>query len=128
MKSNEELLNEIYSHFTESEDKNETMSLLICDCIETGICYWNTRWPDINDDSDLYYSEMVWEEVKAGKTLTFGDMDNTGDFNLKSISRALETLKKTDKEMYEDIITENWDSESCDVFFQIAIFGEVVFG
>ena len=43
MKDNKELLTAIYSHFPDSEDKDETMRLLITDCVETGIDYWNTK-------------------------------------------------------------------------------------
>ena len=43
MKSKEELLDAIYTHFPDSEDKDETMSFLITDCLETGIDYWNTK-------------------------------------------------------------------------------------
>ena len=128
MKTNEQLLNEIYSHFPESEDKNETMSLLITDCIETGIDYWNTKWPALKDGTKEYYSEKVWEDVKNGETLTFGDEDNHGDLNLANISKALTWLKKHDKDIYKEIQEENWDADSCDTFFQIAVFGEVVFG
>ena len=128
MKSNEQLLNEIYSHFPESENKNETMSLLIVDSIETGINYWNTKWPSTEDTTKKFYSEQVWEDVKNGKTLAFGDVDNNGELNLASISKALTYLKKHDPETYKDIQDENWDADVCDTFFQIAVFGEVVFG
>lgn len=128
MKTNEQLLDEIYSHFPESEDKDETMSLLITDCFETGIDYWNTKHPKTENKTKEYYEEQVWEDVKSGKSLTFGDNENQGDLNLTGIAKALSYLKKHDPETYEDLQTENWDAYTCDIFFQIAIFGEVVFG
>ena len=129
MKSNEELLDAIYAHFPDSEDKDETMSLLITDCIETGITYWNTKWPKVSnpDDEEHFYSEKIWEDVKAGKTLTFGDEDKKGDLNLETILKSLDTLKKNSPDTYADIQEENWDAYSCDEFFQTAVFGEVVF-
>lgn len=129
MKSNKELLDAIYAHFPDSEDKDETMSLLITDCIETGITYWNTKWPKVSnpDDEEHFYSEKVWEDVKAGKTLTFGDEDEKGDLNLETILKSLDTLKKNSPDTYADIQEENWDTYSCDEFFQTAVFGEVVF-
>ena len=128
MKTNEQLLNEIYSHFPESEDKDETMSLLITDCIETGIGYWNTKTPKTEDRTKEYYSEQVWEDVKAGRTLVFGDEDNRGELNLTNIAKALDIIKKYDPESYEEIQNEDWDADICDMFFQVSIFGEVVFG
>ena len=130
MKTNKELLDAIYAHFPESEDKDETMSLLITDSIETGITYWCSRWPKVSnpDDEEHFYSENVWEDVKAGKTLTFGDEDEKGDLNLETILKSLDTLKKHSPETYQDIQDENWDACSCDEFFQTAVFGEIVFG
>lgn len=142
MKTNEELLEEIYSHFlpaepekdeeeTEEEetvpvDPEEIMNNLIVDCIETGIGYWNSEWPAADGESDCY-SERVWEAVKRGETLTFGDKDESGDLNLDSVLKALDTLKKHDPDTYECIVEENWDAYTADIFFQVAVFGEVVF-
>lgn len=123
----EELLEKIYAHFPESEDKDETMSLLICDCVETGIGYWCTEYGHASGVSE-FYSERVWESVKNGDTVVFGDGTEKGDLNLKSIAKSLDTLKKTSKETYEAIQKEDWDAYSCDEFFQTAVFGEVVFG
>lgn len=128
MKTNEELLNEIYSHFPDVEDKDETLCNLITDCIETGINYWNTKYPKTKDRTKKYYDEQVWEDVKSGRSLTFGDNDNQGDLNLTNIANALNNIKKHDPETYEELQDENWDADVCDVFFQITIFGEVVFG
>lgn len=128
MKTNEQLLQEIYSHFPISEDKDETMSLLITDCLETGIDYWNTKHPKTENKTKEFYGERVWEDVKAGRSLTFGDNDNQGDLNLTNIAKALNHIKKHNPATYEDLQDENWDADVCDVFFQITIFGEVVFG
>lgn len=144
MKSTEELLNEIYSFFlpeepeeedqdTQEEEEGEDidpdsiMSNLMVDCIETGIGYWNTRFPEVKGESE-FYSERVWEAVKRGETLTFGDEDDKGDLNLESILKSLNTLMKHSPRVYANIIEENWDAMDCDVFFQTAIFGELVFG
>lgn len=129
MKDNKELLAAIYSHFPDSEDKDETMRLLITDSIETGITYWNTKWPKVSrpDNKEHYYSEMIWEDVKAGKTFTFGDEDEKGDLNLENILKALEHLKKNSPDVYRDLQDENWDAYTCDEFFQTVVFGEVVF-
>ena len=71
MKSKEELLDAIYTHFPDSEDKDETMRLLINDSIETGITYWNTEWPDTKSTNE-YFGDAVCEDVKNGGSLEFG--------------------------------------------------------
>lgn len=127
MKTNEQLLNEIYSHFPESEDKDEVLCDLITDSL-AAIGYWNTKDPEPEDQTKFYWEDRIWEDVKAGKSLTFGDEDNHGELNLANIAKALNNIKKHSPEVYEDLQTENWDADTCDVFFQIAVFGEVVFG
>ena len=127
MKSKEELLDAIYAHFPDSEDKDETMCNLITDCIETGITYWNTKWPDIRSTKE-YFCDAVWEDVKNGGSLDFGDENEIGTLNLENILKALEHLKKISPDTYQDLQDENWDAYTCDEFFQTAVFGEVVFG
>ncbi len=130
MKDNKELLSAIYSHFPDSEDKDETMRFLITDCLETGIDYWNTKWPKVSnpDDEEYFYGENVWEDVKNGESLEFGDEDEVGTLNLENILKALEHLKKNSPDTYRDLQNEDWDAYTCDEFFQTAVFGEVVFG
>ena len=130
MKDNKELLAAIYSHFPDSEDKDETMRFLITDCLETGIDYWNTKWPKVSnpDDEEYFYGENVWEDVKNGESLEFGDEDEVGTLNLENILKALEHLKKNSPDTYQDIQNEDWDAYTCDEFFQTAVFGELVFG
>lgn len=127
MKDNKELLAAIYSHFPDSDDKDETMSFLITDCVETGIDYWNTKWPKTKSTNE-YFGDAVWEDVKNGESLDFGDEDVKGTLNLENILKALEHLKKNSSDIYQDLQDENWDAYSCDEFFQTAVFGEVVFG
>ena len=129
MKDNKELLAAIYSHFPDSTNKDETMSFLITDCLETGIDYWNTKWPKVSnpDDEEHFYGENVWEDVKNGESLEFGDEDEVGTLNLENILKALEHLKKNSPDTYRDLQNEDWDAYTCDEFFQTAVFGEVVF-
>ena len=126
MKDNKELLTAIYSHFPDSENKDETMSFLITDCLETGIDYWNTKWPHTKSTKE-YFGDAVWEDVKNGESLEFGDEDEVGTLNLENILKALEHLKKNSPDVYRDLQDENWDAYTCDEFFQTVVFGEVVF-
>ena len=127
MKDNKELLVAIYSHFPDSTNKDETMSFLITDCLETGIDYWNTKWPHTKSTKE-YFGDAVWEDVKNGESLEFGDEDEVGTLNLENILKALEHLKKNSPDTYKDIQNEDWDAYTCDEFFQTAVFGELVFG
>ena len=127
MKDNKELLAAIYSHFPDSTHKDETMSFLITDCLETGIDYWNTKWPKTKSTNE-YFGDAVWEDVKNGESLEFGDEDEVGTLNLENILKALEHLKKNSPDTYRDLQNEDWDAYTCDEFFQTVVFGELVFG
>ena len=127
MKTKEELLEEIYSHFPESKDRDETIRHLISDCIEAAITYWNTLWPKTKSIRK-YYSEEIWEDVKSGESLEFGGIQETGNLNLENIAKALNTIKTHSHSIYTDLQSENWDTYTCDEFFQTVIFGEVIFG
>ena len=127
MKTNEQLLEEIYSHFPESKDKSETVIDFLMDSL-SAIDYWNTKCPEPEDKTKEFWDERFFEDLKNGKTFVYGDEDNIGKLNLANIAKALDYIKKHSPDVYEDIQTENWDADTCDVFFQIAVFGEVVFG
>lgn len=127
MKSNKELLDAIYAHFPNSGDKDETMCDLITDSLAS-ICYWNMENPEPRDKTKTYYEDRIWEDIKSGRDIEYGDPDNMGTLNLTNILKSLDTIKRHDPDTYEAIRNEEWDAESCDVFFQTAVFGEVVFG
>jgi hypothetical protein len=127
MKSNKELLDAIYAHFPDSEDKDETMCNLITDSL-AAIGYWNMEDPEPKDETKFYYEDRIWEDIKSGRSIEYGDTDNRGTLNLTNILNALDTIKRHDPDTYEEIQNEEWDADSCDVFFQTAVFGEVVFG
>lgn len=122
MKSNKELLDAIYAHFPDSGDKDETMRDLITDSLAS-ICYWNMEDPEPRDKTKTYYEDRIWEDIKSGRDIEYGDPDNMGTLNLANILKSLDTIKRHDPDTYEAIRNEEWDAESCDVFFQTAVFG-----
>lgn len=126
MKTKEEYLEEIYSYFPNEEDKDEAMCDRIVDAIETGIDYWCEDYPNADGESE-YYSERVWECVKNDETLVFVGNNERGELNLKSICEGLKKLSKQYPSLYADFI-DNPDAISCDAFFQMCVFGEIVFG
>lgn len=113
----------IIRHFKESDNPDETMKLLIIDSIETGIGYWC-------DDIPGYDEDRIWDMVKKGDILTFGSEEDEeyGQLTLESIADALDRICVESPEVYDDIVGENWDSNECDEFFQMAIFGEMIYG
>ena len=47
---------------------------------------------------------------------------------MDNILDAISILKKDYPNYYDDIIDDNWDAETADVFLQLAVLGEITFG
>jgi hypothetical protein len=47
---------------------------------------------------------------------------------MDSLLDAIQKLKDEYPRVYENIIDEEYDAEDADVFFQLAVMGEVTFG
>lgn len=132
MKTNEDYLKEIDSFFA-SGNGDSAMESLIVDAIETGIRYWCNFWPDTKSlkGTSKFYSVNVWETIKKGDTLEFGEDEfdgQRGTINLRKIVKALNKIMKFHPRVYVDIREENYDCEIADYFFQMCLFGEVIFG
>ena len=95
MKSNKELLDAIYAHFPDSGDKDETMRDLITDSLAS-ICYWNMENPEPRDKTKTYYEDRIWEDIKSGRDIEYGDPDNMGTLNLTNILKSLDTINRHD--------------------------------
>jgi hypothetical protein len=72
------------------------------------------------------------DKVYSGASLPVHDAENPkdklGELNCKSIQRALILMAQDYPEILTSILDENYDAGDADVFFQLCIMGEVVFG
>ena len=120
-------LKKIYSFFEGSKNPDAAMNNLIVDAIEIGIDYWCENWPEAKDKSE-FYSERVWETVKAGCALEFGNDDKKGTLSLDSIAKGLNLIMKKYPRCYAEIKEGNYDAISADMFFQMSVFGKLIYG
>lgn len=70
----------------------------------------------------------VWEQ---GNSLVFNDNETDeplGSLSYESLKNAVKLLVETQPKHYANILKEDWDAETGDVFFQLTIMGEVVYG
>jgi hypothetical protein len=51
-----------------------------------------------------------------------------GVINMDSLLDAISVMKKDYPEKYEAIVMDEYDADDADVFFQIAVMGELTFG
>jgi hypothetical protein len=130
--------------------KNSVRNDLIITAIEGGSNYWywlNDVAYDIIDKykcikkdfhDDLFsetFSEAILTAVVAGEKIpvSISDIEENKEEILGYLSK--ESIEKGEQIMYEkypkffaDILNESWDAETADIWFQLCIMGELVFG
>jgi len=83
-------------------------------------------------ENGISFAERVIKTVESGKSITIWDAEEETE-HLGLIS--LENLKTAEKLMfehfnshYDDVINENDDATTADVFLQLVVVGNVIFG
>lgn len=123
--------------------RHEVIADLISSALNSGISYWcsnctvklgpnvtkeiintkyNTMWyasyvpffPDSFISFQLFDVECFDGEIKV--------------LNIESITKGLEILANKYNNHFSNIIEENYDAETADVFIQCCIFGDIIFG
>jgi hypothetical protein len=82
-------------------------------------------------DGSEPFVERLWEAIKAGKQIEVHDIDNRellGTISLQSIERGEQTMAEKHAEHFGNIISENDDAETADVWFQLAVMNELTYG
>jgi len=76
-------------------------------------------------------SEYVWEAILAGESVTFYDVEDPSDtwvLTLEKVKEGTEKFAKEHPQHYADALTEQGDATTDDVWFQMCLLGELVFG
>jgi len=77
-------------------------------------------------------SDALGEYVLSGGEVHFYDIEDESEFlgsvDMNSILDAINLIKKEHPEVWERILTEEYDADDADVFLQLCVMGEVVFG
>lgn len=115
------------------------VSDLISTAFEGGSNYWasvvSTQSPTkIDFRSELFASDTEphrfydWPLNEGGSVTINVDWGCSGELNLQSIEKGLELLAEKYPKRFVAICDEDYDAEDADVFLQLAILNEVVFG
>jgi hypothetical protein len=115
------------------------VSDLISTAFEGGSNYWasvvSTQSPTkIDFRSELFASDAEphryydWPLNEGGSVTIDADGESEGELNLQSIEKGLELLAEKFPNRFVAICDETYDAEDADVFLQLAILNEVVFG
>ena len=109
MESNETILERIKKHTTIKE---------LVSVISYGIKH--SEWNLLNTKMK---GKEVWEIVKAGGSVTFGNRDEKGELTLSSINKAFYKMRKRPCKGYAMDWDEYWD-DHCKAFFRFAVLDD----
>ena len=120
-----------------------TVCDLLVGAVEGGSNYWATFRVDPNFRKAVTESDRVtYIEREGGEYYAHYDIENpnyclrvsdteggsTYNVTLESLTSGLNIMASRYPRHFKNVITENHDAETSDVFIQCAVFGEIVFG
>lgn len=109
----------------------------IIGAFEGGSTYWLREYdytyrPEGVEGNPLYAEDQFW--AKGGKmNLSYDDPEDeeqraTKEVGLLEIKAGLRTMAEKDPRHFGDLVSENDDADTHDVFIQHVLFGEVIYG
>lgn len=109
----------------------------IIGAFEGGSTYWLREYdyiyrPEGVEGNPLYAEDQFW--AKGGKmNLSYDDPDDqeqraSKEVGLLEIKQGLRTMAEKDPRHFGDLVSENDDADTHDVFIQHVLFGEVIYG
>lgn len=109
----------------------------IIGAFEGGSTYWLREYdytyrPEGVEGNPLYAEDQFW--AKGGKmNLIYDDPEDqeqraTKEVGLLEIKAGLRTMAEKDPRHFGDLVSENDDADTHDVFIQHVLFGEVIYG
>ncbi len=120
-----------------------TVCDLLVGAVEGGSNYWATFRLDPNFTKSITESDKAaYVEREGGEYYAHYDIENsnyclrvsdteggsTYNVTLESFTNGLNIMASRYPRHFKDVITENHDAETSDVFIQCSVFGEIVFG
>lgn len=115
----------------ETEVSDETLESLIVGALEGGSNYWYQIEKRIGPKVGKYAVDQV---MKGGGFVISDEREmgpeekKIGRLTLVSCRKALTLMALHHPRHFSNIITENDDAETADVFLQLAVLGEVIYG
>lgn len=116
---------------TEAQIDPSMIENLITNALEGGSNYWYTIERRIGPKVGTY----AYEQVMEGGGFIVSDSEEAGDAEKKvgrltrrTCVKAMRLMAKHHPHHLSNLIHENDDAETADVFLQLAVLGEVVYG
>jgi hypothetical protein len=115
-----------------TQESQIILDLLVA-AFEGGSNYWYMINTDIKQyqTSGKFTEEWLKEMLAANGELEISDIETDeklGVVNAETLQRAWKLMREEHPEHFHNAVNENWDAETADVFLQLAVIGELVFG
>ena len=118
---------------------SQRRSDMLCGALEGGSNYWYFLGDDASDIVEKYgdrsktpYVDLMWKAIEAGETIPVrGNEDEDsilGSIDLVSIENGEQRMVDQYPEHFADLFAENDDATTADIWFQLAVLGELVYG
>lgn len=119
---------------TEEQEQN-----LLCSAIEGGSNYWYLFGKEamsiinkhVTKNTNSSFVDSLWAAIKLGLSIPVRDVEHNeviGEISLASIEKGEKILAEKHTAHLLDIIGENDDATTGDVWFQLCVLGELVYG
>lgn len=114
--------------------KQQIIDVLVT-ALEGGSNYWYyikdiPNEVESNDSKPL--SEAIGEYILNDGEILIYDIEDEdellGEVNMNKLLETITLLKQDYPEVYQNIINEDYDANDADIFFQLAVMGDVTFG
>lgn len=125
---------------TKVEVSFDRIADLICCAMEGGIGYWGVIsgykepeevWRPRDSAPDSHVYKHNWYPISKGGAVLLQDNEDdskTFTFDLPAVERGLALMAKEAPQHWQDFLREDEDAVTGDVFVQLAVFGEVIYG
>lgn len=117
---------------------------ILCTAIEGGIGYWaclgERRYPESgvwykqwqDTDADDWVPNYISVIMSQGGSIQILDAEDEnsvlGTLNLEAIQRGLEIMADRYPRYFREFVEEDYDANTADVFVQLCVLGDIVYG
>lgn len=123
------LCNPIVTVKTEISIDTQSLSDLLCNAIEGGSNYWCKSIDRVGDSPAEYRHEHPFYEGCSLLVVPSEETEkNEYIVDIQAIRKAVQIMANSYPIAFNDLLNDNADAETGDIFLQLCCFGEVIFG
>jgi len=113
-------------------NKKQMIEDLLVTALEGGSNYWYYLPNELPKQEGKSYIDAMLAFLEEGGSIQVNDWEDEeeklGELTWESAMKAFELMHEVQPHNYAALIEDNWDANDADVWFQLAVMGEVTFG